>query len=513
MTCTPLPLDTRRSSARRQVGFALGSLAAGAALATFASACSDETSSAAATPPPSASDAGTDSLRPPPPPLPDASATPVGPGTLVFPGQVELVGATEDGVLAYFIRESGSQRFEVYDTKSKVRTVLVPSAANSDRARVAGKVVAHWGSTRAPYSHGTLTLWTQATGPQVVPGGNSIGGVLAVNEDSSRAAISFGPYSNGSITNGAIVKIGSAEPPTIVAPDVGVGCFISFRFAGMRLFTSTCRSGVATATVRGFDPLGQPAFVREDQVPDFTTSAKGEYAASVAANGELSLVDVVAGTATIVSTEAQSALLSPDATSLFFTTQAKALRRASTTNPQSSVEIRPNGVRDVLALAPDQSSVMVSSDAVVKGTGINLKVNYAMDLVSLAPPHTTTTLLATPTGLPGGFSTSGKHALYFTDLGNSTFDTKLRATPVAGGAEVVLGSNGASATRVAGSSELLVAEYTAAFQRNLTLVDLDKGTAPKRIATDVGVPAVVGRTVYVAFADVGLYAIALPPLP
>ncbi len=512
MPYSPLPLGTFRSRSRH-VGFALGVLATCAALTPFVSACSEDPSSVSSTPRPPPTDRdGGPSFPPDPPPLPDA-ATPIGPGTLVFPGQVEVVGATEDGVLAYFIRENGSQRFEVYDTQSKVRTVLAPFAANSDRAVVAGKVVAHWGSTRAPFAHGSLTLWTQATGSQVVPGRDSIGGVLAVNEDSTRAAISFGPYSSGSITNVAIVKLGSAEPPTIVAPDVGVGCFVSFRFAGMRLFTSTCRNTVATATVRGFDPLGQPAFVREGQMPTFTTSAKGEYAATVSATGELSLVDVAVGTTTRVSTEAQSALLSPDATSLFFTTQAKALRRASTTSPQTTAEIRPSGVRDILALAPDQSAVMVSSDAVVTGTGINLKVNYAMDLVSLTPPYATTTLLATPTGAPWGFSPSSKHAIYVTDIGKSALDPKLRATPVAGGAEIVLGSNGAFATRVAGSSELIVSEYTASFQHDLTLVDLEKGAAPKRIATEVGFPVVVGRTVYVGFESVGLHAIALPPLP
>ncbi|NOU32766.1 MAG: hypothetical protein HOO96_33085 [Polyangiaceae bacterium] len=464
-------------------------------------------------PPSTARDGGTTWEDPPPPPtLPDAAA-PVGPGTLLFRGKVEVVGATEDGILAYFISENGRRRFEVYDTKSKARTVLAPSAAISDRAVAAGKVVAHWGSTQSPYGHGSLTLWTQATGPQVVPGRDSIGGALAVSEDSTRAAITFGPYSSGSITNVAIVKIGSAEAPRIVAPDVGVGCFMRFGFAGMRLFTSTCRNGVATATVRGFDALGQPVFVREDQLPEITMSAKGEYAATISATGELGLVDLAAGTTTSVSTEAHSALLSPDATSLFFTTQAKALRRASTTSPQTTAEVRPSGARDVLALAPDQSAVMVSSDAVVTGTGINLKVAYAMDLVSLAPPYATTTLLTTPTGAPWGFSPSGKHALFLTDIAASRLDAKLRAVPVAGGAEVVLGTNGAFATRVAGSSELIVSEYTESFQRNLTLVDLEKGATPKRIATEVGVPAVVGRTVYVGFESVGLHAIALPALP
>lgn len=508
MTYPPLFLGTARSRA-------LGVMAACVAVSSSSYACSDTDSvSGTNVPPPStARDAGTTWEDPPPPsPLPDAAA-PVGPGTLLFPGQVEVVGATEDGIVAYFIAENGSRRFEVYDTKAKARTVLAPRAANSDRAAVSGKVVAHWGSTRAPFGHGSLTLWTQATGPQVVPGGDSLAGALAVSEDSTRAAISFGPYSSGSITNVAIVKIGAAEPPSIVAPDVGVGCFIRFAFAGMRLFTSTCRNGIATATVRGFDALGQPVFVRENQLPEITMSAKGEYAATISATGELGLVDLAAGTTTSVSTEAHSALLSPDATSLFFTTQAKALRRAATTNPQTTAEVRPSGVRDVLAVAPDQSAVMVSSDAVVTGTGINLKVAYAMDLVSLTPPHATTTLLATPTGAPWGFSPSGKHALYFTDIASSRLDAKLRAAPVAGGAEVVLGSNGAFTTRIAGSSELLVSEYTASFRRNLTLVDVEKGTAPKRIATEVGIPAVVGRTVYVGFESVGLHAIALPPLP
>ena len=98
-------------------------------------------------------------------------------------------------------------------------------------------------------------------------------------------------------------------------------------------------------------------------------------------------------------------------------------------------------------------------------------------------------------------------------MASSRLDAKLRAVPVAGGAEVVLGASGAFATRVVGSSELIVSEYTASFQRNLTLVDLEKGATPKRIATEVGVPAVVGRTVYVGFESVGLHAIALPPLP
>ena len=86
----------------------------------------------------------------------------------------------------------------------------------------------------------------------------------------------------------------------------------------------------------------------------------------------------------------------------------------------------------------------------------------------------------------------------------------MRARPVTGGAEVVLGKDVRGLVQPAGSTRLLFGEKTASYNLDVKVVDLEKNVAPKMLIDDVESMTAHGDFAYVGVGTQGLYEIALP---
>lgn len=449
---------------------------------------------------------------PPPAPLP-----PQGPGELVVAGNVRVLAATSDGYVAYFKGETPAKSLEVYDTKKKTTQVLVPSTANSDYVTASRGTVAIWSATRAPFGHGTLRFWSSARGLVSVPGsGVSLPYVFSSNDEGSRVAFMTGPVSTSSI--GRIVNATpelAATSPEEIEPAVATGCTIELRHVANRLFASSCGRVNDVASVRGLDSSGKLVFTHSDVRPGVDASSRGEYAVTVKTGGGGTLVDMATSVQTALASDVTSAKVSPDGAFLLTTTGTESLVRASTSDPSRGEVLLASGAAEVLAISPDGRNAVVATASVSKNTGFEKRTSYALTLVSLSAPFTTTVLVATPIARPQGFTESGKYLLYAVDTSGST-DTELRARAVAGGPDIPLGTNVGRFSPLAGTNAFVVYAYGARVPgqpsppATITKIDLDSPATPKLLASDVAPPVVVDRTVYVGAGAAGLRALPIP---
>lgn len=450
------------------------------------------------------------------PPAPSTPPTPQGPGELVVPGNVRLLGATTDGFVAYYKGVTPTKSLEVYDTTKKTTQVLAASTANSDYVMASRGTVAHWSATRSPFGHGTLHFWSAAHGRVTVPGGGSLPFVFSATEDGSRVA--FMAKSTAPSTLGRIVSATpatAANAPEEIEPDVSTGCAMDLRHVAGRLFTSSCGIADQVATARGIDASGKAVFTHTDVRPGIDTSARGEHALTVKVQGGGTLVDMTTATEKALPSDVVSARLAPDGVFLLATTRGESLMRASTSDPATTEVIVPSGVKEVLAIAPDGHHAIVATDSVSRYSGFEKRTSYALALVSLEAPFTTTTLVATPIASPRGFTESGKYVLYSVEVEGVAND-ELRARAVAGGQEIALGTNVGRVSPLPGTNAFVVFATGARVSgqpsppSTVTKIDLDAPAASKLIASDVGAHVVVGRTVYVGAGLAGLRALPLP---
>ena len=453
--------------------------------------------------------------RPTPTPEP-TKPPPEGPGALVVPGNVRLLGATSDGFVAYYKGVTPAKSLEVYDTKTKTTKVLAASTANSDYVMASRGTIAHWTATRSPFGHGTLSFWSAAHGLVTVPGGGSLPFVFSATEDGSRVA--FMAKSTVPSTLGRIVSATpatAASAPEEIEPAVSTGCTMDLRHVGGRLFTSSCGAADQVATARGLDAAGRAVFTHADVRPGVEASARGEYALTVKVQGGGTLVDMATSTEKSLPSDVTTARLASDGTFHLATTRGESLVRASTSDTSRTDSIVASGVKEVLAIAPDGRHAIVATDSVSRHSGFEKRTSYALALVSLDAPFTTTTLVATPTASPRGFTESGKYVLYSDELAGGTND-ELRARAVTGGQEIVVGPNVGRLSSLPGTNAFVVFSFGVRVSgqpsppSTVTKIDLDAPAAPKLIASDVGAHVVVDKTVYVGVGLAGLRALPLP---
>lgn len=464
------------------------------------SACSDDApliddDGLASQPPP----AVTNQPRPPPPePAREeetgAPSRPVA-GTLLVNGKVKVVGVTDDGWLAYFVTAPGSTfaSFEVFDTKTKKRVSLGSAGSANDTAIVRGKAVALWTNLRAPYGWGGLTVWTEASGVTTAKSASSLPGLFATNTDATRLAFSFGrppaPPGIMELATSAPTSIGS---PQIVATNVGIGdkttsCIPQIGFHGAYLFTSSCEGAATSGTVRMIDASGAVTTVRSAARPAWSANATGARILVTSAAGDAELHTMPSNAVAPVAANVASAVLSPDGATVVYATTTAALHRAPIDNPTQPKTLLASGAREVLNVSPDGAYAIVASLPADPPSSSTHRTD--LHLVALDSPTAsaaTTALLTTATGMAYGFTRSGSHVLYITDLTGIGFDDmQVRARPVTGGTEIILGREVRGLVQPAGSTKILFSERTANYRLDVKVVDLEKGVAPKVLIDDV----------------------------
>lgn len=432
-----------------------------------------------------------------------------------MPGNVLLIGAMSDGRIAYFRGEIPTRALEVYDTKTKVRRVLEPSTYYSDYVMTSRDTVALWAGTRAPFGHGGLSFWTGSSGRVDVPGGRSLPWIFSTSEDGARVAFVTGPSSD--VTLGRIVHAARAEASSRVdevEPAVANGCRIDVRYLGARLFASSCGVVEDAATARGYDAGGRLVFTHVGVRPGIQATPRGDLAVTVGIGGGGTLVDMTTATERALPSDVVSARLAPDGAFLLTTTRNEALVRASTSDLSRTETIVPSGVKEVLAVAPDGLHAIVATDSESSGRAFEKRTKYTLALVALDAPFTVTPLVTTPAAVPRGFTESGKYVLYGVEP--SATNGEIRARAVAGGQEIVLGTNVRRVSPLAGTNAFVVHARGASVSgkplppATVTKIDLDTPGATKLIASDVDDHVVVARTVYVGAGLAGLRALPLP---
>ena len=441
-------------------------LASGITLfASFVSACSDDVSLSGVDgipmePPPAATNRP-EPLPPEPAPNEDAG-TPKRPvdGALLVSGKVKVVGVTDDGWLAYFVTAPGATfaSFEVFDTKTKKRVSLGPAGSANDTAMVRGNAVALWTNLKAPYGWGGLSVWTEASGVTSAKSAKSLPGLFATNADGTRLAYTFGLPPAG-ITQLATSAPAAIAAPQIVATNVGIGdkttsCIPQIGFHGTRLFTSSCEGAATSGTVRMIDASGGVTTVRSAARPTWSADSNGTRILVTSASGEAELHTMPNNEVVPVAANVASAVLTPDGATVLHTTAGGALYRAPVADPTQAKALLANGAREILGVSPDGAhAVMASLPPDPSSTSTHRTDLHLVALDTPSAPAPTIPLLTTATGMAYGFTRSGSHVLYITDLtGIGLEDMQLRARPVTGGPEVVLGKEVRGIVQPSGST-------------------------------------------------------------
>lgn len=163
-------------------------------------------------------------------------------------------------------------------------------------------------------------------------------------------------------------------------------------------------------------------------------------------------------------------------------------------------------------MSPDGAHAIVAALPADPSSGSTYRTDlHLVALDAASAPATPVPLLTTATGMAWGFTKSGSHALYITDLTGIGFDgMKVRARPVNGGPEVVLGTEIRGLVQSATSSKIVFVEQRPTYEYDVKVVDLAKGIAPAVLIDDVESATAQGDTAYVGVGEQGLYAIALP---
>jgi hypothetical protein len=191
-----------------------------------------------------------------------------------------------------------------------------------------------------------------------------------------------------------------------------------------------------------------------------------------------------------------------------------ALMRSATANP-TPTQLVASGVRGLAGSTKDLAYLMAYSNA-PDTTNQNVP-RIDLQLANGTTPGALTTLLAPSTGEPAGFTATGSHAVYITDLPATGGPVgTVRAKPVAGGAEIVLAQNAAYPQMTTAGAKVLwmdnfVQVGTDGVSVTVEIADL-AGAATATAVVDGVDPGFYAddKNVYATVAGQGLFMKALP---
>lgn len=452
---------------------------------------------------------------PPPGDDPDGGPLRKVPGSLLASGRIEIGGVTDDGYVGYLYnpQDEDFSRTEwaakVLDTKTNVSNEIAKRSSGQDMIVAKGKALALWTARRSPYGWGDLTLWTKAHGVTKAPKNANSLPLLEFDANGSRLAFSYGPVGPvPAFTNIAVSGPTFVPPPAIVAPQVGGGCPVQMTFAGSRLFVGSCEGSTTTATVRSVSDTNQVSTIRSGARSTFSVDAAGSRILVLGSGGDAGVHALPANTVTALESGVVSGVLSLDGTEVVYTTEGGALKRAATTAPVAPTELVGSGAREIVLTSADRSHALVAANAADTQGKVP---RYDLRIVSLTAAAPASTLVATSTASPVRFTRSGAHVLYLTDIPvDGLDDMKLRAAPVAGGPEIVLGPNPRQIMEPVGSTKLVWLERRPDYHYDVKVADLENGGGPQLVIDDVTTAVAHGSRLYFTVKDQGLYVMDLP---
>ncbi len=430
------------------------------------------------------------------------------PGKLLVKGRVQILGVTEDGFIPYLLLAAGQARLEVLDTKTNT-SIHVGAAPFGSRVAVRGKTIALWTTPLGNVWSG-LTVWSAANGVARAPAGaTSIAPLLAANAGGTRIAMAWGDLGDPlGITNVATAGSKLDEAPEIVVPHVVTGtaakaCTPAMRFAGARLFVASCEGSQTSATVRTISETNEVTTLADGVLANgdatFSTDDAGHKVFVVDGEAKGAVHSVPANEVTPIASNVASGMLLPDGNAVLYTTSAGSLVRATTSMPVGATPLVAAGAREVLLVSPDGQHAIVASE------GPSL---HDLKLASTSVAAPLVTLVATASGVPIGFTRSGRHFLYLSDVAPSDSSTaKVRAHVMASGEDITLGANVTSLALMDEERRALVGEVRGSAS-DLKLVDLETGSSVP-LANGVYTATAYRRTAYYSVGFAGLYSIDL----
>ena len=300
----------------------------------------------------------------------------------------------------------------------------------------------------------TLNLWTTAGGLKPNVAADSSTYELTSSSDGARIAFTFDTTEETTAlavtTPEAPSTTANATTAVITGMNIASPCVTNFRFVKRTLFSTHCAgarttlTGASLVTVPDVPSPTPKTLVNGDVPADALVSrweadesgTKVFVVGGPAAEGRV--VTVADGAIAHIETGTNRGFLSGDGSTVFYRTTASAFKRAPATDAPTPVVLIASGYAGTSRRAsrsPDGKHIFFRS--------LDGRDDGAMDL-KLADLTTAgqspIDLVATPTGLPAGWTATSSHAVYLTDLPprtglRSSFSGKLKVRPAAGGAE------------------------------------------------------------------------------
>jgi hypothetical protein len=459
-------------------------------------------------------------------------------GALLKQGTAILLDVTSDGQVVYLAANGSARTLESVPATGGQQTVIDANFDTAaDEAAVSGGVVGVWKAVAANRL-GTFGVWTKASGLKTSIATNSVATLIAGSPDGSRVAFGVngaaganGPTNTDLAVTSTATPAGTAVFTGTTASGTGVNlaatkCSPDIGFVGKRLFAAHCSGSGTGSTAARLYTLGETDTTptRLDASGGAAGTIKSSWIADKAGTKVFATASAAASTGFVFDIAKASgpalATLDTAVTGGFFNADGSAFIYRTTADGIAGVR------RASVSAAPAPITLVADAEL--------LDVNAARDkmLVSVVAPQnklvdirladtssanqTPTALVPTATAQPLGFTTGGTHALYVTDA--SQTGNKLKAKPVAGGAEVLVAENIANfATGPGGWVVVLdnpkdISQGVTVY--DLKIVDLTKGTTLVQVADTVTETIGLNGTklVYARLAAQGggIFAVDLP---
>lgn len=448
-------------------------------------------------------------------------------------GGAVLLGVTEDDQAVYVTIGGASSSLEAVSLAGGTPTVIAATIdPQNDNVVVSGSAVAWWTGIDANTGVGTINVWSKAAGAKTALNAASAAGVFAGSSDGSRVAFSVAANPQGTQTDLWVTDTATAAAVTngifivndsINLASAGGDCAPDMEFVGKKLFAAFCTGTSANATDARLYlvPDASTTEVRLDTVgaanglikPLWFSDTTGTklFVVGAGASSTGRVIDTVASTSVALEDGTGLAgFVTDDGSAVVYRTNAGGLKRAGTGAAPAPKTLLA-GAKIILDRSRDKSKMLVST------------LDPANDLVDIRSVDTVTEnqtpkdIVATATAYPIGFTGSGGHAVYLTDMTDTT--NKLKAKPTAGGTERELAKDIEALGIEPGGDGLILVENGVP-QGQLTLSELryvNAGTGASSAKITDGVPdsgfiIQKKKLVYTRVAQMGagLYVADLP---
>ncbi|MDB5214421.1 MAG: hypothetical protein JWO86_2348 [Myxococcaceae bacterium] len=380
--------------------------------------------------------------------------------TLLVQGDVELLGITLDGYVAYRLRD-------VSQTKDKLAVVPLsggPPIVLSDDlgggtwyTRVGGFSVAFW-TGAGEDSLGTFNVWTKATGIESAPGHRSLLNFFAASFGSDTFIFATG-VSDGGLVDGSVDNVGYAATSsakfdtTDVIQDVNVAatknnCPITvLADYSDTLFLAHCTGtspnavfgrvvvakhqsdGTVTTSVLLSEKLAAEAIIPFYGIRSDRTGTK-LFVVGAQPAGEGRVIDVATRKVTPLDPNATDGVISSDGGAVFYVSNG--IFKSAATDGTQKVVLLDGGYDHTLAVSDDQRRFVFAS-----GPGGTTDLQL---VDSVTPDQTPTTLLKDAGAFQAIFLGSGEEVVYLS-IDPSTGRGECHLVLVDGGAERKIASD------------------------------------------------------------------------